>query len=123
VPYSAEQLARDPGYLSRGNSQTLYFGARGAGEFESATVVDLALQYSVPVWRTLEPWVKFELRNVFDEDSLVTYDTTISPDFDGPVDADGLPTSFVRGPNFGQATSEASHVVPRAFQLSLGLRF
>lgn len=123
VPFSAVQLSRDPGYLSRGNTQTLYFGERGVGEFESANVFDLALNYRVPVWRSVEPWVKFELRNAFNEDSLVTFDTTITPDRNGPVDADGLPADYIEGPNFGQATSEVSHVTPREYRVSLGIRF
>jgi len=123
VPYSAVQLARDPGYLSRGNTQTLYFGKRGVGEFESSQVFDLALNYRVPVWHTVEPWVKFELRNAFNEDALVTFDTTVGPDRSGPVDADGLPVQYIEGPNFGQAISEANHVTPREYRLSLGIRF
>ncbi len=123
VAYSAIQLARDPGYLSRGNSQTLFFGERGVGEFESSNVVDLALNYRVPVWRSLEPWVKFELRNALNEDSLVTFDTSITPDRNGPVDADGLPVNYVEGVNFGKAVSDTSHVTPREYRFSLGLRF
>ncbi len=123
VPFSAIQLARDPGYLSRGNTQTLFYGERGAGEFESSTVLDLALQYRVPVFRSIEPWVKVEIRNLFNDDALLTHDVTVRPDNAGPRDADGLPVNFVRGPNFGQATSEVSHQVPREYRASLGIRF
>ena len=124
VPYSAIQRSRDPGYHSIGRSQgQLFFGERGAGEFEPSHVVDLALQYRVPLWRSVEPWVKFELRNVFNEDALQTYDTTITPNYAGPLDADGLPTEYIQSPTFGQATSDASHVVPREYLISAGIRF
>ena len=123
VPFSATQLSRDPGYISRGNTQTLYFGERGSGEFQSSNVFDLALNYRIPVWRTIEPWLKFELRNVFNEDALVTFDTSLTADRNGPVDADGLPTQYIEGANFGEAISEVSHVTPREYRLSLGIRF
>ncbi len=123
VPFSAIQLARDPGYLSAPRDQTLFFGERGVGEFESTTVVDLSLQYRIPVWRSVEPWVKTEIRNLLNDDSLVTFDTSVTPDSAGPRDADGLPINFIRGANFGNATSAASHVVPREYRVSAGVRF
>jgi outer membrane receptor for ferrienterochelin and colicin len=124
VPYSAIQRSRDPGYNSIGRTQTnLFFGDRGAGEFEESHVFDMAVQYRVPIWRSVEPWVKFELRNMFNEDALQTFDTTVTPNNNGPLDADGLPTEFIRSPTFGQATSEASHVVPREYLISAGIRF
>ncbi len=124
VSYSAIQLGRDPGYNSIGRTQAqLFFGERGAGEFEESHVFDLALQYRVPIWRSLEPWVKFELRNLLNEDALQTFDTTVTPDYAGPLDADGLPTRYIPSPTFGQATSEASHVVPREYLISAGIRF
>jgi hypothetical protein len=124
VPYSAIQLARDPGYRSIGRSQAnLFFGDRGAGEFEASNVFDMALQYRIPIWRSVEPWVKFELRNMFNDESLQTYDTTVTPNFNGPLDADGLPTQYIKSPNVGKATSEASYVVPREYLISAGIRF
>jgi hypothetical protein len=123
VPFSAIQRARDPGYSGEGNTQTLYFGERGAGEFESANVFDLALQYRIPAFRSIEPWVKFELRNALNEDSLQTYNISVTPNNAGPRDADGLPTEFIRGANFGRADSEANHVVPREYLISAGIRF
>ncbi len=83
----------------------------------------MAVQYRVPIWRSVEPWIKFELRNMFNEDALQTFDTTVTPNNNGPLDADGLPTEFIRSPTFGQATSEASHVVPREYLISAGIRF
>ena len=48
-------------------SQTLYFGDRGAGTFAGYGLVDLASTWSVPVWRTLSPWVKFEALNAAEQ--------------------------------------------------------
>ena len=35
--------------------------------------------------------MKFEVLNVFNNQKLIGFDTTIDPDYDGPVDALGLP--------------------------------
>ena len=78
---------------------------------------------TTPVWRTLRPYVEFEVFNVFNADPLIDFNTTINPDFDGPVDALGLPLNFTRGPRFGEATSETDFPRARTFQMSVGFRF
>jgi len=122
-PLSSVQLARDPGYISTPQSQTLFFGERGAGEYESIWSLDLALSYAVPVWRTLEPYVKVTMTNVTNEDGLVTFNNQINPVADGPLDSHGLPTTFTKGPNFGKANSSASYQIPREYYISAGIRF
>ena len=64
-----------------------------------------------------------EVFNLFDNDKLVTWDTEISGNTDGPVDSFGLPTTFSEGPNFGTATDDANYSIPREIRVSLGLRF
>src|SRR5690606_9823463 len=134
VPTSAIQRQRDPGYANPPQSQTLYFGERGSEFFESAHLFDLAVTYQVPVFRTLRPWVKFEVYNLFNDQSLVQYNTAITADPNSPLDADGLPTGFIRGANFGKATANTHFprvtVTPsgdtlfaRTFLMSFGLRF
>ncbi len=120
-----EQIAAQVGYASspNGGDQTLFFAARGTEEFEAAHLVDLSLNVEVPVWRSLRPWVKLEVYNVFANEALTNFNTTINPDFSGPVDELGLPTTFIRGPRFGQATSETDFPRARTFQLAVGFRF
>ena len=130
LPYSlsanfnvpAQQLAGDPGYANPPTNQALFFGGRGTELFEDLLTVDLALRYARPIGR-LEPWLKVEIFNLLNEDKLVTFDTSISPNGAGPVDANGLPTTFTRGPNFGQATDANDYADGREFRLSLGVRF
>lgn len=132
VDLSENQVARDPGYaqLPGGGSQTLFFGERGSETFPSYTLMDLALNYSVPVFRTLSPWVKLEVLNVTDNNKVIQFNTTVSPDPDSPLDEHGLPTGFIRGPNFGQPTANTHYPVwrpgftgGRTFLLSAGVRF
>lgn len=125
VPLSAAQLGRNPGYarLPGGGSQTLFFGERGAGEFEATNQVDFAMNYDVPLFRDLRPWVKLELFNAFNDQPLTSFNTTVTADNTGARDANGLPTAFVRGPQFGRATSANSFPNARTFQMSFGVRF
>jgi Carboxypeptidase regulatory-like domain/TonB dependent receptor len=122
-PLSDIQLARDPGYASLPTTQTLFFGARGSQFFESTSRFDLALNYDVPVRKKLRPWMKLEVRNMFGDQSLIAYNTTIDADPDSPLDADGLPTGFIKGSRFGQGTSKTHYPVQRTFLFSLGFRF
>lgn len=48
---------------------------------------------------------------------------SIAADFNGPLDADGLPTRFIRSPTYGQALSPDDFYPGREFLMSLGVRF
>jgi hypothetical protein len=118
VPLSAVQRARNPGYArlpgsGTNGSQSLFFGERGSEEFAGYGLVDLAATYQVPVWKTLRPWVKLEVLNALNNDKLISWDTTITADPASALDADGLPTGYIRGPRFGQGTSTANYARPR----------
>ena len=103
--------------------QDVYFGARGSESFKGFGALDVAVNYNVPVWRDVRPWVKFEVFNLLNNDKQIGWSTTVFPDTDGPTDALGLPTGHIEGPGFGQATSNAHFPAARAFRISAGLRF
>jgi hypothetical protein len=128
VPITAQQNARNPGYARPPTTQTLFFGERGAGEYESAHLFDLALNYEVPIVKSWRPWLKVELRNVFNKQPLIGYNTTVTADPNSPRDEMGLATGYIRGSAFGTATSDwdanFAHIPrPREFRFSLGFRF
>jgi outer membrane receptor protein involved in Fe transport len=124
VPLTEIQDSLLAGYASTPGSQSIYFGTRGTELFPNGShLFDLGLTYSLPLLRTLTPYVKFDMRNVFNRKPLIGFDTTVDPDFDGPVDGLGLPTQFIRGPKFGQATGNTDYPLPREFRVSLGFRF
>ncbi len=135
VPLSAVQRARNPGYArlpgsGTNGSQTLFFADRGSEDFAGYGLVDLAASYQVPVWKTLKPWIKIEVLNALNNDRLIGWDTTITVDPASALDADGLPTGFIRGARFGQGTSTAAYPRPRpgltggrTFLGAFGLRF
>ncbi|HKY21717.1 MAG TPA: TonB-dependent receptor [Vicinamibacterales bacterium] len=125
---SAIQLARNPGYAGT-PLQQIFFGERGSQSFESFSLMDLAVTYGIPVWRSAQPWIKFEAFNVLNNQKLIAWDTTITAAAGG-LDANGLPTSYVQGPRFGQGTANVHYAVPRPgtdggrmFDFAIGLRF
>lgn len=122
-PVSATQRSRDPGYATPPFGQQIFFGERGAHEYESTQALDVVARYQLPVGGRFDPWVELEVRNLFDDQNLRTFDTNVRPDFAGPVDADGIPTQFVRSPNFGQARSPGDFYPGREFLVSAGIHF
>ena len=113
VPLSAQQTARNPGYARPPTSQSIFFGERGSQSFDGYHLVDLAATYSVPVWQSLRPWVKLEILNAFNNQKLVSWNTSITADASGPKDEDGLPVNYVKSAAFGTATGPASYARPR----------
>jgi outer membrane receptor protein involved in Fe transport len=124
VPISAAQRSRDPGYARPPTAQTLFFDERGSESYgKTIHVIDLSLNYEVPVYKSLRPWVKLELRNALNNDTPYFYNTSITAVTTGPVDADGLPTTYTKGANFGKATRVEDFFVQRTFLFSVGFRF
>ncbi len=128
------QIARAAaaGYANEpnGGTQTIYFGERGSESFEGFAVADLNVGYNVPVFKSVRPYLKFELLNVFNNQTLTSFDTTVAANWNGPLDSLGLPTTFTRGPRFGQASRNGDFPAwrtgqtgGRAFLVAAGLRF
>ena len=132
----AQQTVRGQ-YVNPPTSQTLFYNQRGQYLFPSFDQVDLSLTYSLPIWRTLAPWVKFDVFNVMNETPLLAWNTdvtvvpvgaptSINGTNNGPVsgaDSFGLPNAYNLGANFGRATSNASFQAARQYQVSAGIRF
>ena len=123
VSLTDRQLELAADYASRPSSQTLYFAGRGTETFEDSHLVDLAVNYRLPVWRDFGPWLKFDIVNVFNRTPLIGFNTTVVPDPNSPKDALGLPTGFTRGESFGEGVENADYPMPRTFRVSLGVRF
>lgn len=111
-------------YASNPGDQDLFFGGRGTELFDHGShLFDLGVTYSLPIFRSLRPYLKADIRNIFNRTPLIGFDTTVDPNFDGPLDDLGLPTTFVPGPRFGQATENDDYPLPREFRFALGFRF
>ena len=112
------------GYVDGPSSRTLYYSAgRGSELYDGSGRLDLSLHYDVPVWESLRPWVKIEWYNLTNNDKLIFWNTTVRPDFGGPTDGLGIPTTYMRGPRFGEATSAGHYRSARSFLIAAGFRF
>ena len=109
--------------------QDLYFGERGSELFPGYAVMDFSVNYRIPVFRSLSPWLKLDLFNAFNNRKQIGFDTTVLPDFAGPVDALGLPLNFIRDNTFGEARGTGDFPKSlgdpggRSFRMSFGVRF
>ena len=67
---------------------------------------------------------------MLNNDKLIGYTTTVTPDPNSPLDANGLPTGFIKAANFGNARANTDYPRPlpgldggRTFQMAVGFRF
>jgi hypothetical protein len=127
------QRAAAAGYAGtpHAGEQDLFFGERGTGTFEGYGLVDFGITYTLPLANTVRPYFKLEVLNAFNNQKLITWDTTVIPDEDGPKDALGLPLNYIEGPRFGEATREQDYPTwrtggftgSRTFLMAFGVRF
>ncbi len=118
------------GYVDGPADRTVFFGDRGSETFDGYGLFDLSVNYSIPVWESLSPWIKFDLFNAFNNDTRIRWNTAVSADPSSPVDEFGIPTGYIEGSRFGQATSvdHFPQYLPnvdglRTFLTSFGLRW
>ena len=131
----------NPGYtLSRlGTAHTYWFTERDAFRTPDFHRTDLALNYSIPLWR-VELFAQAEMFNILDNDAVVNPSTTIQTNASSTTGCgpNGITrctafnpfnTTPVEGVHwakpstFGQPTGIASYQDPREYRFSLGLRF
>ncbi len=124
-PLSSVQRAIGAGlYPDLPGTQTVFYSVgRGSEFWENSHLVDLSINYSIPIVRSLKPWVKFEVRNAFNKTPLFETNIATRQDPASPLDSLGLRTGFLRGSSFGQGTSTAHFPFPREFFLTAGFRF
>jgi hypothetical protein len=102
----------------------VFFGGLGSQQFAGYGLFDVSLNYNVPVFRTLKPWVKLDVYNLFDNLKLIAWNTTIKQDPNTPADSLGLRTGYAPSnpATFGTATgntvSNLFNTAINAFPLS-----
>jgi hypothetical protein len=130
VPLTATQAALLSAYPDPPPNSTVFFGDRGSQSFKGYGLFDASVNYDVPVFRSLRPWIKLDLFNVLNNDKLISWNTTVKADPNSPKDSLGLPTGYLPGALYGQATSTGNFPVPfngatggRTFRMAVGIRF
>jgi len=99
-----DSILASAGYPDSPGVQTVYFGDRGSEEFAGYGIVNVSVNYNVPVFHQLRPWVKLDVFNLFDNEKLIAWNTTVSQNRAAGTDSLGLATSYTPGPSFGTAT-------------------
>jgi len=141
-PATATQraLAAAAGYPDFPGPANVFFAERGSETFKGYGLLDTSINYDVPVFRSLRPWLKFDVYNLLNNQKLVAWNTTVSQDPNSPRDALGLATGFTRAATFGTATGNTvtnlnSTSIPafpqwaggfnggRTFRFAAGIRF
>ena len=119
------------GYVDAPGSRTVYFSqGRGSETFDGYGLFDLSVHYSIPVWESLSPWIKFELFNALNNNKQIFGNTAVAVDPNSPVDEFGIPTGFIEGSSFGEPTSvdHFPQYIPnldglRTFRMAFGITF
>jgi hypothetical protein len=52
----------------------------------------------------VKPWIKFDVYNLFNNEKLIAWSTTVTPNKATSVDSLGLPTGYRQSSTFGTAT-------------------
>lgn len=117
-----QQRALNPGYQQLPNF-TYFFGERGVGEYDGSYTLSLALNYDIPIWKTVAPWIKLDVRNLLNYDEPTGWNVSVRPTPGGPVDQFGIPTTFVKASTFGNPRNNLDFVTPREYRFAVGVRF
>ena len=75
------------------------------------------------MFKSLRPYVKFDVFNVFNNDKLIQWNTVVTADPASAVDGLGLRTGYTPGANFGKGTANTHYPAARRYQVALGFRF
>ena len=124
-PFSAVQAAGRRLYASPpGRSlNNVYFGPRGAEEFDSEHNFDFSVHYEVDVAKRVRPYVRAEVRNAFNGKAQLFGNTAVNADPTSPLDEFGLPTGYIPTATFREASASGDYQTPREFRVAIGFRF
>lgn len=136
-PVSAPYVV-NPGYKTPSTSVNYYFSSRGEFRTDNVTRTDVALNYSMKVYRGVELFLHPEVLNVFNERGVVEVNTTVNtrvnqtgfapfnPFTEKPVRGprnSNPSANYDLGPDFARPTSAVGYQLPRTFRFSVGVRF
>ncbi|HUP49573.1 MAG TPA: TonB-dependent receptor [Thermoanaerobaculia bacterium] len=132
----------EPAYATRPSTTYVhFFDGRGNNEFNDVWSLDTGFRYALPLFRGIAPFVKLDVLNVLDNDTLIGFQTTGTSVLgsDGvrrwaptgnatttmptchPDNAGFQPSKACTG--FGRIRTENDYQTPREFRLSVGLQF
>jgi outer membrane receptor for ferrienterochelin and colicin len=118
----------------------IFYGERGSERFKGFSLLDTSVNYDIPVFKSVRPWVKFDVFNLLDNRKLIAWNVVVAADNTTAADGLGFRAGHVKGGAFGTATgntislsgitvnafpSAFNQALPggRTFRMSFGLRF
>jgi len=121
----------NPGYRFPPVSVSYYFTKPAAFRTEDITSTNVALDWSIPLHRTLELFLHAQVTNLFNERGVVAVETFVQTNLDDPTlrpfdpfhEAPKQGVNYRTVADFGKPVSPDGYQPPRAFQFSAGLRF
>jgi hypothetical protein len=133
-PFTAAQRAAIAAYPDAPSSQTLFFGGRGTETFKGYGAFDTSVNYNIPVWRDVRPWIKLDVFNLFNNLKQIESNIAVTRETNGPTNALGVWTTARRGASFGNATANSNFIgsqagwdgeilYGRTIRVSMGVRF
>ena len=66
------------GYPDQLGTANVFFAERGSEMFAGYGLLDTSIHYNVPLFGHLRPWIKFDVYNMFNNQKLVAWSTTVS---------------------------------------------
>jgi outer membrane receptor protein involved in Fe transport len=122
---------QNPGYAEPPSTVAYFFSKPGSLRTDDITRTDLALTFTLRLFRNVELFLRPDVLNVFNEKGVIGVDVTVLTARNAPNDPPFNPFTEkpVRGvnyqlpPSFGQPTSGADYQLPRTFRVSTGVRF
>ncbi|HEV7238523.1 MAG TPA: TonB-dependent receptor [Thermoanaerobaculia bacterium] len=140
----AVALSAVPQYVTSSGTYTYFHDGRGNNRFDSVWSLDTALRYSVPVVWRFAPFIKLDVRNILNKNTLISYQTTGTsavvsgvrtwfPSGNGdprsatynascnPDSGSFSPSTACTG--FGRVRNETDYQTPRTFLITAGLQF
>ena len=107
------------------NRMDYYFTKPGAFRTDEVTHTDLALDWTVPVYRAAELFLHAQVFNVANQQAVVSVDTTVTTlaSFNPFTETPKQGVNYELSPTFGKPTGSTSYQQPRTFVLAVGARF
>jgi hypothetical protein len=127
---TATQQALLAAYPDRPASQSVFFADRGSESFKGYGVLDVSVNYNVPVFESVRPWIKVDVFNAFNNQKQIAWSTSIKANPASAKDSLGLATGYLPNASFGTVTSNNQFPAPlagvtggRTVRFAVGVRF
>ena len=104
-------------YVSQGRTFTGIYDGRGDFNFDSWWKLDFSARYQFPIWKDLTGWVKADVQNILNNDTLIAFQTT------GNAVNNGSFNEWQPASTFGRVRNQDDYQGPRQYFFTVGIQF